>query len=85
MKEAKTVVTPKSDPIQDVTYNEILDELTIHLRPGSYMNSRRSEKRLVYGRVPITVFHAFLKAESKGGFFNREIKPVYPFLGEVED
>lgn len=83
-KEIK-IKTPKSDPIQDVTYHEVYEELTVHLRQGSYMNPRRTEKRLVYGQVPRDVFEAFKKAESKGGFFNREIKPVYPFLGEIED
>jgi hypothetical protein len=78
------IKTPKSEFIADISYHEILEELTVHIRPASAWNPRRTEKRLVYGRVPKQVYLEFKKAESKGGFFNHHIRLVYPFLGELE-
>lgn len=36
-----------------------------------------SGARYRYFAVPAQVFHEFLAADSKGGFFNRRIRPCY--------
>jgi hypothetical protein len=56
------------------------------------MNYSRRERSLTlffssgriyrYGSVEPGVFRGFLKAESKGKFFNRHIRNVYPFIEE---
>ena len=38
-----------------------------------------SGRRYVYGDVPADVFDAFRTAESRGGFFNHEIRDRYAF------
>ncbi len=80
-----SIKTPQSEMISDISYHDEYEELTVHIRPSSPMNPRRSEVRLVYSNVPKKVFLDFKKAESKGGFFNREVKNVFPFLGQIED
>jgi hypothetical protein len=79
MKMVTKVKTHGSWAIQDVTYHEIHEELTIHMQEGT----KGQGKKLVYSHVPKSVFEEFLKAESKGKFYNSRIRNSYPFLGEI--
>lgn len=38
---------------------------------------------LKYGEVPVRVYEGLKKAESKGGYFNREIRDTYQYLGKA--
>ena len=79
MKMVTKVKVNASWAVQDVTYHESVEELTVHMQDGP----KGQGKKLVYGMVPKKIFEEFLKAESKGKFFNSRIRNVYPFLGEV--
>lgn len=68
--------TPDSDAIVSVEYDDIVEEVTVHVRKGS---------KLVYGRFPMSEYKAFEAAASAGRFFNTKIRwnGPYPFLGEI--
>jgi hypothetical protein len=74
-----TKVKVSSWAIQDITYNESVDELTVHMQEGT----KGQGKKLVYSHVPKKVFEEFQTAESKGRFYNARIRNTYPFLGEI--
>jgi hypothetical protein len=58
-----------STVIAHFTYSERNAELVVKFRSG---------KRYAYERVPSAVYVEFCKADSKGSFFNREIRDRYP-------
>ncbi len=59
-----------STAIRAFTYNEATRRLTVIFVSG---------RRYVYDDVPPDVADAFARAESRGGFFNREIRDRYRF------
>ncbi len=68
------IKTPGSWAIREIKYNEITEELTIHMEKGMTIH---------YGNVPKKVFQDFEQAESKGKFYNSNIRNVYPYLGQT--
>lgn len=62
--------TVDSSFVEAIAYDEPENELYVTLTHGSY----------VYQGVPSHVFDDFLKAESKGTFFNMRVKDVYAFM-----
>lgn len=63
------MIKVKSSLIAAVGYEN--SSLVIHLNTG---------KKYKYFRVPETVFERFLKAPSKGVFFNQSVKPFYDYV-----
>jgi lysyl-tRNA synthetase class 2 len=59
-----------SSAIMDVEYNARTGDLDIRFVTG---------RRYRYLNVPADVYEAFVSAESKGAFFNREIRDKHPF------
>lgn len=73
----QTVKVKSSSAIQDVTYNDQTKVLSVHMQPGTKGGNDRSD----YADVPKEVFEEFLKADSKGRFYNTRIRNNYQFLG----
>ena len=59
-----------STAIRDFSYDETVRRLTITFVSG---------RRYVYDDVPSDVFDAFTRADSRGGFFNRDIRDRYHY------
>lgn len=59
-----------STAIRDFSYDETSCRLTITFVSG---------RRYVYDNVPSDVFDAFTRADSRGGFFNRDIRDRYRY------
>ncbi|OJV54110.1 MAG: hypothetical protein BGO31_12180 [Bacteroidetes bacterium 43-16] len=51
-------------------YNEVLEQLQITFVSGAVY---------LYKDLPLQVFEQFIQARSKGSFFNKYIKPKFPF------
>lgn len=64
------VVLVKSSAISQVEYHKRLKALDIYFRDGDFR---------MYENVPEEVYQQFLKAESKGTFFNYNIRDVYKY------
>ena len=50
---------------------------------GALFIKKRTGRTMVYGNVPLDVFDDFLVADSHGEFYNRYVRNVYEYLGEV--
>lgn len=61
--------------LNKIDYNKKSETLTITMQPG--IKGRGAV--LTYSDVPENVYKAFLKAPSKGEFFNREIRNEYVY------
>ena len=61
----KTINTPKSSVIKSLTYNENRNDLTVTFK---------SNKLYVYTPVSNEFFNKLNNAESKGKFFNKNIR-----------
>lgn len=59
-----------SAAIQAIDYDEAHEKLLVRFRSG---------ERYIYVGVPGEVHRSFLDAESKGGFFQAEIRDQYPY------
>ena len=59
-----------STAIRDIDYDIPSHRLTVTFVSG---------RRYIYDGVPQRVYDAFARADSRGGFFNREIRDRYPF------
>ncbi|MGB3447144.1 MAG: KTSC domain-containing protein [Xanthobacteraceae bacterium] len=59
-----------STAIHDFSYEAASHRLTITFVSG---------RRYVYDDVPSDVFDAFTRADSRGGFFNRDIRDRYRY------
>jgi KTSC domain len=59
-----------SSNIEAIGYDEASRELHVRFRTG---------RRYVYSEVPQETYDRFAQADSKGSFFNREIKPNYSY------
>lgn len=77
-KRVTTVKVTSSWAVQDITYDQKSKILTVHMLD----TTKGGGKRLNYADVPVSVFNEFIKAESKGGFFNKHVRNTYTFLGE---
>jgi hypothetical protein len=64
-----------SSTISEFSYDEDTQSLTITFSSGS---------RYVYSGVPKEVVEGFRAAESRGKFFGREIKHIYP-MQKIEE
>jgi len=64
----ETVTTPESSNIEEISYDDVQEELTVTFRKsGQY----------AYEAVPAFVWRDFSAAPSKGQFLNELIKPNY--------
>jgi hypothetical protein len=72
----QTVKVRTSWAVQEVTYDDSSQTLTVHMQEGS----QGQGKYLRYSPVPLTVFNEFVQAESKGKFFNSRIRNTYPYI-----
>lgn len=59
----------KSSAIQYVRYDALTRELTLRLPAGVY----------VYADVPAEIYEALMAAESKGAFYNSQIRDCFSF------
>lgn len=59
----------KSSAIQYVRYDALTRELTVRLPAGVY----------VYEDVPAAIYDALMAAESKGAFYNLQIRDCFSF------
>lgn len=64
-------VNVDSDVISNIAYDEPKKRLRIDFRRGG---------TYFYNNVPLNIFKRFLKAKSKGYFFNRVIKDKYNYV-----
>jgi lysyl-tRNA synthetase class 2 len=60
----------ESTAIQDIDYDEERAKLLVRFQSG---------ERYVYVGVPGEVHRSFVEAESKGGFFQDQIRDRYPY------
>jgi hypothetical protein len=60
----------ESSAIARIGYREAARELDVTFNTG---------RAYVYFDVPPHLYRAFLAAESKGAFFNEEIRDIYPY------
>lgn len=65
--------------VQDITYEDDGQRLIVHMQN----TTQGGNKRLLYSGVSRGVFDAFVKAESKGKFFNSHIRNNYTYHGEI--
>ena len=63
-----TMIQIHSGAISEVEYHNKKEEFEVHFRDGTMTT---------YKKVPKNVYANFLKAESKGKFFNYNIRGVY--------
>lgn len=61
----KTINTPKSSVIKNLQYNETRSDLTVNFKSG---------KQYVYTPVSNEFFNKLTSSESKGKFFNKNIR-----------
>ncbi len=59
-----------STAIRNLAYDSHTNELWVTFTSG---------RRYIYSNVPLAVFVAFSTAESKGTFFNNQIRDCYPY------
>ena len=76
-KEMKTTTKVDSWAIQDATYDDDTQVLSLHMQESE----KAKGETLRYGDVPREVYDELIKANSKGGYFNKHIRNNYPFLG----
>jgi hypothetical protein len=67
--------TMPSIPVQSTTltavaYDRCHDLLELHFRGGAVYH---------YFRVPANTYRELLEADSKGGYFNRKIRGLFPY------
>lgn len=64
--------------IREVAYDKTTGILTVSMQYGT----QGQGKMLRYGDVPEYVYQELINAESKGRYFNANIRNVFNFLGE---
>lgn len=78
MKTVTKIKVRDSWAIQEIFYDEGTQTLSVHM-----LNTPKGQnKTLRYSGVPVEVWREFTRAESKGRYFNFNIRNVYPYLGE---
>ena len=78
MEIIKELDTPKwilvdSDWISAISYSDFAKKLEVKIKS----NNEEEPQIFSFNNVPKKVFKAFLSAPSKGGFFNKIIRPEY--------
>lgn len=65
-------ITVRSSAMESISYDRSRLALRVTFNSG---------KTYEYGSVPPQVAREFVQADSKGRFFGKEIRSVYPFIG----
>lgn len=68
---AGSSVRVESTVLANAAYNVTDSTLQLEFRSGAVY---------IYSNVPAAVYEALLAAESKGSFFSRQIRPVFPHV-----
>jgi hypothetical protein len=61
----------ESTVLANATYNVVDSTLQLEFRSGAVY---------LYSNVPAAIYEALLAADSKGSFFSRQIRPVFPHV-----
>lgn len=67
-----------SSAIRRVRYNSDTEVLTIEMQFGTQGHG----SILNYGGVPKYIYEELINSNSKGGYFNENIRDVFTYLGE---
>jgi hypothetical protein len=65
----------RSSSVEAIGYDEDAHELWVRFVSGG---------TYVYSDVPRTTYHDFMRADSKGSYLNREVKPNYAFRAQAD-
>jgi hypothetical protein len=68
-------------PVEITVQSSAMESIYYDRRRWTMKVTFNSGKTYEYGSVPPQKFREFMQSDSKGRFFSKEIRSVYPFIG----